>query len=121
MLKASELRVGLLFWWDAARTLHQWSCPGIVTKVGKKTFQVRSLDDLKETEPLSKTGNGHDESCLNEMRACTEAEVRRYIKERQRGLEDSVVEAKQQLEDAEAELKSYREQTSKLIDEALSK
>lgn len=92
MVQASELKVGLLVWWTAERSMKAWSCPCVVTYVDveKNHYRVRSLDDFEETSNLLiDRGEGGDKSSLTEMRICTLDEVKIYFRERSAAMDIS--------------------------------
>lgn len=88
-MKKEELEVGKYVWWTANRYMTAWSCPCIVTFVGKDGYRVQSFDDFKETDLLAYRENvpeGHDPSSLLEMRVCDKEEVRTYIRRKEEDL-----------------------------------
>ncbi len=84
MIQKSKMKVGVLIWWTANRTFKKWDCPAIVTKVTRKYFKVRSLDDFKETDNLIMDDDPHPHGDLSsrttEMRLSSVSEVEEYLK-----------------------------------------
>jgi hypothetical protein len=114
MVEQSELRVGLLIWWEADREFSEWSCPAVVTEVTEDWFKVRTLDEFKETEPLRMNDNG-DETSRREMRVCGIDEVKKFFLEKNREFEDSLTETKRRLEDLETEKANFASQVEAFL------
>jgi hypothetical protein len=83
-MEKKELKVGKYVWWKGQSFMTQvWSCPCIVTYIGRKGFKVQSFDDFEESELLHyRVGARKDQalSVLLEMRVCDTEEVKEYLK-----------------------------------------
>lgn len=108
MIEKSKMKVGLLIWWTADRTFKEWDCPAIVTKVTRKFFKVRSLDDFKETDNLRMDDNPDprfDESCrTTEMRVSSVSEVEKYLKENIQNKHEAIRAKGKAIKEAKASL-----------------
>ena len=116
MLEKGEIKEGLIVWWAAERTMHEWSCPAVITHVGRKSFRVISLDDFKESGEL-RMNDEVDQSSRHEMRASSLEEVKEYFKKRERQLDDLIQKKKRDLADAEENLRDFKERARKFISE----
>lgn len=112
MIEKKDMKVGLLIWWSAERYMNEWSCPAIITAVGKTWFKVRTFDNFEETEQLRMDDIPNlDRSCrTSEMRICTLQEVQNYLRDRKRYLEDCVIKKSRESKDVQDKLKTYEEQ-----------
>lgn len=108
MIEIRQVRKGQLVWWSAKRYMSEWSCPAVVTEVKRNSFRVQSLDDFKVTEPLRLHDvPGGGPSSRKEMRLASEQEIRDYLRGRRQQLDNRVVEAQSQFEEAQARLSAY--------------
>lgn len=102
------MKVGLLIWWTADRTFKQWDCPAIVTKVTRKFFKVRSLDDFKETKNLRMDDDPHPHgdrtSRTTEMRVSSVSEVEKYLKENIQNKHEAIRAKAKAIKEAKASL-----------------
>jgi hypothetical protein len=108
MIKKSQLKVGVLIWWTANRTFKKWDCPAIVTKVSRKYFKVKSLDDFKETENLRMDDDPHPHGDLSsrttEMQLSSVSEVEKYLKENIQNKHEAIRAKAKAIKEAKASL-----------------
>lgn len=120
MLKPEQLKVGLLVWWrrNGSHYGSSWSCPCVVTTVipEENAFQVRSLDDFKETSRLAiERGPESDPSSLTEMRICSTEEVKDYLHGKMSSHLSAISADEQSLEARKRSAQRYAEQANALI------
>lgn len=107
-IRISQMRKGLLGWWTASDDRREWSCPFVVTDANKNSFSVQTLDDFKIVGPLRmRDAPSGDPSSRKEMRLASEQEIRDYLAEHRRELEDKVTKAMRQLEETQTRLSAY--------------
>ncbi len=108
MIEKSKMKVGLLIWWTANRTFKRWDCPAIVTKVTRKYFKVRSLDDFKETENLKMDDDPHPHGDLasrtTEMNLSSVSEVEEYLKNNIQKKHEAIRAKAKEIKEAKASL-----------------
>lgn len=113
MIQKSKMKVGLLIWWTADRHFKAWDCPAIVTKVTKKYFKVKSLDDFKETDNLRMDDDPDprfDKSVrTTEMRVSSVSEVEEYFNKRIKSKQTTIKEAKASLAENKKALTEYEQ------------
>jgi len=116
MLEKKDMKKGLIIWWVAERIMSGWSCPAVITHVGRKSFRVISLDDFKESGEL-RMNDEADQSSRHEMRVSSLEEVKEYFKKRERQFDDLIQKKKRDLADAEENLRDFKERARKFISE----
>jgi hypothetical protein len=114
MLEKKEMKVGVLIWWSAERYTHSWSCPAIITRVGKKSFDVVSLDDFKENKDL-RMNDEVNKTSRHEMRPCSLVETIEYLKRVECALTEFVSKKKRDFLDAKDKLREYKLQAKKFL------
>lgn len=116
-LLAEHIKVGTYFWYDGFTSAGSWSCPGVVTRVNtkKRTFKVRSLDDMIEQDVQYPFDAKKDPSSgRNTMRIVDDETVRLYLVERKKSLEMDVRHKRTAAESADASLALFLEEAKKL-------
>jgi len=110
MMKEEEIQVNVFFLWVDRLGAREWTCPCVVSEVNKPYFGFLSLDYFKKSKLLLS-----DKASLRKMRKCSFEEVKRLLRTGERIREDRVTDIKSKLEDAERELKNYRQKTEEFI------
>jgi hypothetical protein len=124
MIQLSDLKVGTLIWWTAQRYVSVWDTPGVIVNIDDDahTFSVLTFDDCKVTvlhHPTNKP-NPDTDSTLREMRVTTKTELKRYFQDKARRLEDGIIAAERELEDAKTKLQDWNTECATIESKYLS-
>ena len=111
MIERKQLRKGKLFWWAANGEIDRWSCPCVVTYVGKKFFRLMSLDDFKETVNFEYGLNRP----LKELRNCSLDEVETYLRDEICALQGVVDKDNKELAESKEALRVFQEKAKGIL------
>ncbi len=109
-LLAEHIEVGRLLWYNGFTSGGRWNCPAIITNVNnkRKRFRVRSLDDMIEQFDWYEFSiSKNSPESRQTMRLVEPAEVKAYLEQRRRRLQETVEDAKASLQRTEATLGNF--------------